>query len=193
MKKLRYSFIQYTFIIAVSIWVILFLLFCLATVSFKYAPLQKVDAVIVLTGGKDYRILEGIELLSQKYAKKLFISGVNKIVKPQEILINAPQELHSAIELGYMAQDTHTNALEVSYWIQKQGIKSIILVTSFYHMPRSLLELKSQLPDLKIIPYSVYPKEFDESTSWLHKRYSWHLFLEYHKFIATFFKHLMKG
>lgn len=193
MKKLKYTFIQYTMITAVSVWVILFLLFFLTTVYFKYTPLQQSDAVVVLTGGKDHRILQAIELLSQNYGQKLFISGVNKIVEPSEILKDAPNELHPYIDLGYMAQDTHTNALEVSLWVQQNNIHSIILVTSFYHMPRSLLELKKRLPNLKIIPYSIYPKEFDESTSWLHQRYSWHLFLEYHKFIATFFQHLIKG
>jgi uncharacterized SAM-binding protein YcdF (DUF218 family) len=193
MKKLKYTFIQYTMITAVSVWVILFLLFFLTTVYFKYAPLQQSDAIIVLTGGKDNRILQGIELLAQNYGQKLFISGVNKIVEPNEILKDAPDNLHPLIDLGYMAQDTHTNALEVSHWIQKNKIQTIILVTSFYHMPRSLLEIKKQLPNLKIIPHSIYPKQFDESTSWLHQRYSWHLFLEYHKFVATFFQHLIKG
>ncbi len=193
MKKLKYTFIQYVIITGVSIWVILFLLFCLATIYFKYTPLQQSDAVVVLTGGKDYRILQGIELLSENYGQRLFISGVNKIVEPDEILKNAPKELHPFIDLGYMARDTHTNALEVSLWIQQNDIRSIVLVTSFYHMPRSLLELKKRLPRLKITPYSIYPKQFDESTSWLHQRYSWNLFLEYHKFIATFFQHLIKG
>ena len=139
MKKLKYTFIQYTMITAVSVWVILFLLFFLTTVYFKYTPLKPAEAIIVLTGGKDDRILQGIELLSQNYGQRLFISGVNKIVKPHEILKDAPDQLHPLIDLGYMAQDTHTNALEVFHWIQKNKIQTIILVTSFYHMPRSLL------------------------------------------------------
>ena len=112
MKKLKYTFIQYTMITAISVWVILFLLFFLTTVYFKYTPLQQSDAIVVLTGGKDHRILQAIELLSQNYGQKLFISGVNKIVEPSEILKDAPNELHPYIDLGYMAQDTHTNALD---------------------------------------------------------------------------------
>ena len=101
--------------------------------------------------------------------------------------------MQEKIELGYWAKTTHMNAIETTEWVRKNNITSAILVTSFYHMPRSLLEMKRTESNLKIIPYSIFPKEFNESTSWLHTKYAWHLFLEYHKFIATFFKNLIKG
>lgn len=193
MPFLKHTFLYYALIIAISLWTILFLVFCLITITLKYTPLDKADAIVVLTGGKDHRIQTGIDLLNQKWADTLFISGVNTIVQSQDIFKDTSTELQSAIQLGYMAQNTHTNALEVAQWVRKTHVKSIILVTSFYHMPRSLLEMRNVKLDLKIIPHSIFPKEFNESTNWIHTRYMWHLFIEYHKFIATFFKNSIKG
>ncbi len=193
MNFFKRIFISYTFTISVSVWLIMFLLFCLVTISLKYIPLQKTDAVIVLTGGKDHRIQAGVKLLELKWADRLFISGVNQDVKVQDILGSKEQDLYNLIHLGYMAQNTHTNALEINQWTQDHNVKSIILVTSFYHMPRSLLEMKGIKSNIKIIPHSIFPKDFNESTEWLHTKYAWHLFIEYHKFIATFVKNLIKG
>ena len=193
MNFLKRIFISYTFSIMLSVWVILFLLFCLVTLSLKYTALQPADAVVVLTGGKDHRIQAGIHLLEEKWADTMFISGVNKIVKAEDILGSDNNDLKSIIHLGYMAENTHTNALEITQWAKEHNIHSIILVTSFYHMPRSLLEMKGIHSGLKITPYSIFPKEFNESTQWIHTKYAWHLFTEYHKFIATFVKNLIKG
>ena len=193
MNFLKRVFISYTFSIMLAVWLILFLLFCLTTISLKYTSPQQSDAIVVLTGGKDHRIQAGIDLLEQQWADTLFISGVNKTVKAQDILADTDNNLQPMIHLGYMAENTHTNAVEISLWAKEHNINSIILVTSFYHMPRSLLEMKGIKSNLKITPYSIFPKEFEQSTSWLHTKYAWHLFLEYHKFIATFFKNLIKG
>ena len=193
MNFLRRIFISYTFSIVLTVWIIFFLLFCLVTISLKYTSLQKSDAIVVLTGGKDHRIQAGIDLLEQEWADMLFISGVNKIVGAEDILGNANDRLQSMIHLGYMAENTHTNAVEIALWAKEHNINSIILVTSFYHMPRSLLEMKGIKSNLKIIPYSIFPKDFDRPTDWLHTKYAWHLFCEYHKFIAIFFKNLIKG
>ena len=132
-------------------------------------------------------------MLEEEIAPRLFISGVNENVTGYHLLKETPQEWQDKIELGYQAKTTRMNAIETAEWISKNKISSIILVTSFYHMPRSLLEIKTAIPDLKIIPYAVFPQNFGESTDWIHTRYAWQLFLEYHKFfIAYFFKGVVK-
>lgn len=189
----KISFLQYFIGILATVWVILFLVFCLRAISLKYTPLIKSDAIVVLTGGSDHRIETGINLLKKNWAHTLFISGVNKIVRDKDLLKETDANLQSVIHLGYLAQNTHTNALEVSQWVEDNNIKSIILVTSFYHMPRSLLELKNAQPNLIVTPYSIFPQQFDNITTWLHQRYVWNLFLEYHKFWTIFLKQLIKG
>ena len=36
-------------------------------------------------------------------------------------------------------------------WAYERGYKSLIIVTSDYHMPRSLIVLKKAMPDLELI------------------------------------------
>lgn len=87
--------------------------------------------------------------------------------------------------LGYQAQNTRGNAKEIADWIQGKQIRKILLVTSFYHMPRSIFEVLKESPDLQVVPLPVFPKSFNDSVDWIRTRYAWLLFVEYHKFIAT--------
>lgn len=111
------------------------------------------DAVIVLTGGS-MRIEEGARLVAEGKAPKLFISGVEENISEGQILRSfnlAPEKLF----LGRQATDTKENALESGEWMRKNGIKTAILVTSDYHMPRALLEFRARAPGVSITPYPV--------------------------------------
>ncbi len=160
----------------------------------------KADAIVVLTGGKG-RIEEGARLLKQGVSKMLFVSGVAKGVRGGDIAqyilqskkeINALQE---ALDLGYEARDTRENAEEIRRWIlslnqkleknKENTIKKIIIVTSAYHMPRSLLEIKEKLPKISVIPYPVYASIFKEEGWWRRKKTLLFAFREYNKYIAV--------
>jgi uncharacterized SAM-binding protein YcdF (DUF218 family) len=117
------------------------------------------DAIVVLTGGT-LRIETGFALLSHKAAGKLLVSGVDKSVPIEEILrvsgITA-DELSCCVTLGYMAEDTGSNASEAATWVRSNNVASIRLVTAGYHMPRSLLEFRAALPGVEIVPHPVFP------------------------------------
>jgi uncharacterized SAM-binding protein YcdF (DUF218 family) len=121
---------------------------------------QKTDAIIVLTGTAD-RLTHAFNLLGQGLSKKMFISGVNKDVKLNEILTlmgYKPEDfprLQKAVELGFKAEDTEQNAAEIEIWAKKNNVDSLRVVTSNYHMPRAIYELQNRLPDVKLIPYNV--------------------------------------
>ncbi len=146
------------------------------------------EAVIALTGGR-YRIAEAVKLLNQGKADKLFISGVSRkssladIKKRQKLNIND----ESGISLGYQARDTIGNARETVAWLQKNGITSIRLVTSNYHVERSIAEFKARDPNLKIIPHPVYSDKVEKK--WWK---SWHtfslIFTEYNKFLFVYIR-----
>ena len=124
------------------------------------------DAAIVLTGG-DKRIAEGVKLLKQKKVKKLFITGVNERVKhKKEIPFLGSLNKVDSIEIGQEATTTNSNALEAKDWIEKNNIKSIKIVTANYHMPRSILEFKRYIPEVKIEPYPVFPEGFNIKKWW---------------------------
>lgn len=186
MFKFFRLFLIYMIVLLISCWVIGFIIFASVAIATKYHPVEKADAIVVLTGGND-RIKEAIRLLQEEKAPRLFISGVHESVTGYHLLKEISPQWQEKIELGYQAKTTHMNAIETAEWVNKNKIKSIILVTSFYHIPRSLLEIRNFISGVKITPYAVFPKSFDENTDWIHTRYAWQLFLEYHKFLIVYF------
>ncbi len=169
------------------IWGIGFCVFCYYTITFKYSADESVQAVAVLTGGVD-RIPTAVQKVSEKELAHLLISGVHPSVSKDELLKRLQLPKTCRATLGYWAQNTAQNAVEVSDWVTENQFDRILLVTSFYHMPRAVFEILKHLPDLEIVPYPVFPKSFDNSVAWVRTKYAWFLFLEYNKFITV---HLM--
>lgn len=115
---------------------------------------EKADVIVVLTGGRN-RLKEGVLLLQRNMAPHLFVTGVGKGVRINQIVKGRSQTFYSKITLGYEAITTKENAEEFFAWQKTHPVQSILLVTHDYHMPRSLLEFRHLMPHLKIIPYPV--------------------------------------
>jgi uncharacterized SAM-binding protein YcdF (DUF218 family) len=134
------------------------------------------QAVVVLTGAAG-RVDRGLEVLRQGWAPQLFVSGVDRDVKPGEFAAQfkvSPQQMACCVTLGFAATDTETNAREIAIWMREQRVTRIRLVTSDWHMRRAVLELRSAVPGgLTIIEDAVPTKPSMRI-----------LFLEYHKLIA---------
>lgn len=142
------------------------------------APLgeQRSDAVVVLTGGKG-RIERGLAVLERGWAKRMFVSGVDRNVKPHEFAIGykvSIRRMACCVELGYRATDTISNAAEVATWVRTDRIHSLRLVTSDWHMRRAALELRSEVPAGTVILEDAVP---DSPSLRM-------LFMEYHKLLA---------
>jgi len=149
---------------------------------------QNTDAIIVVTGGNG-RVNAGLDLLDDNHAPKLFISGVNKAVTKSDIYNSWKRPTSKrksnkpcCVYLGYEALDTNQNAIEVSNWVKKNKIETIRLVTSTYHMPRTLHLMRHNLLDTTIKPYPVFTDDFEP---W--KGRFWSLsFSEYNKFLFSY-------
>ena len=142
--------------------------------------------IVVLTGGKN-RIEKGVDLLSKGYGNKLLISGV---FMPSEIeakfsLEKEKNELFKCcIFFDQESKNTLENAKEVAKWLnENKDIKSIILVSSYYHLPRSILIFEKKITsDLKIYPVPAI------SNNNLRNQFFFHLKLiisEYFKVLYT--------
>ena len=180
MKIKHLSF--YIFLLFLTCWIIGFVFFALYTFCLKYTAPQTAQAIVVLTGSSD-RINVAFELLKQNKAENLFISGVNSKVSVGALFQKIDENIVNRIHLGYKADNTYENALETNMWLQQNNISSILLVTSFYHMPRSIFEIKEKNPHVHIFPYPVFPRHLN--ASWFHTRSAWLLFVEYNKFIVV--------
>jgi uncharacterized SAM-binding protein YcdF (DUF218 family) len=116
------------------------------------------DAIVVLTGGAA-RIDGALQLLAEGRASRLLISGVDPVVTPGELAntvdSNLRDDLDCCADLGHDAIDTIGNADETRRWAEEHGFTSLIVVTSDYHMPRSMTELSGAMPDIELIAFPI--------------------------------------
>ncbi|KAA5803943.1 YdcF family protein [Alkalicaulis satelles] len=120
-------------------------------------PLVSAPGAVVLTGGGG-RVATGVELLQSGQAGRLLISGVNPGSPPADIAAaaGAPDDLFDCcVDFGLEAANTAGNAIETAAWARERGYGAILVITSDYHMPRALLELRAAAPDLDLIAYGV--------------------------------------
>jgi uncharacterized SAM-binding protein YcdF (DUF218 family) len=164
-----------------------FLLFISSLNSYDNAPPAQADGIVALTGGA-HRVADAIDLLSRGHGDRLLISGVNEMTTREEIArLNPGQRrlLECCVDLDYRARNTIGNAIETRRWVARHGFKSIIVVTSNYHMPRTMLELENALPDIEKHFYAVVPSSLDTSAWWRDEVAARLLMLEYLKFLAA--------
>ncbi|WP_201401128.1 YdcF family protein [Kaistia sp. 32K] len=129
------------------------------------------QGIVALTGGTA-RIDGALALLRDNRAEKLLISGVNPAVGRHDIARAVERAsnivLDQRVDLGHAARNTIGNADETRAWVEKEGIRSLIIVTSDYHMPRSMVELTRAMPDVQLIPYPVSNKQLEMDRWWRH-------------------------
>ena len=152
----------------------------------------RTQAIAVLTGGRG-RLSTGLQLLSEERADKLFVSGVYHGVDVSKLLDmsrHAPEELRCCVDIGHSADDTAGNAVETAAWMRRQGYRSLRLVTSSYHMPRSLLEFRAALPGVTIIPHPVFHEQVKQERWWVWPGTASLIASEYTKYLLARGRHL---
>jgi uncharacterized SAM-binding protein YcdF (DUF218 family) len=150
-------------------------------------PDEVTEAIVVLTGGQ-LRLKEGLTLLNEGRAKKLFVTGVSHGVDLPELLRTAQQPAQSmqcCVALGHAADSTAGNAVETRDWMVKEGFKSLRLVTANYHVRRSLLEFHRAMPTIKIIAHPVFPEPFKRDEWWHWPGTLALIISEYHKYLGA--------
>ena len=123
----------------------------------EVSPASKADGIVVLTGGSS-RVSDAMELLAGGYGKRLLISGVHPTNDASDISRSLPDNqslLGCCVDLDRSAINTRSNAAETRRWARERGFKSLIVVTSNYHMPRAIAEMSHAMPDVTLIPFAV--------------------------------------
>ena len=170
---------QFKTLLIIVILLIVFIFFLLAN-NFNFLSskndlqngnISNADVIVVLTGSSD-RIKKGFQLLEFNYSKKMFISGVNPLVRKNDLkkIIDIENSIEKnnlftcCVFIGKEAKNTRTNALEVINWMKKNNLISAILVTSDFHIPRSILEFQNNSNHIKITPWPVKTKNNNSIT-----------------------------
>lgn len=123
----------------------------------RVVPASEADAIVVLTGGA-MRIDYGLDLLRSGRGRRLLISGVHPGTSASTLarLTNTNKAwFDCCVDIDYVAADTIGNAEIAGRWAEKRGYRDLILVTSDYHMPRSLLEFDRLSGIRSITPVAV--------------------------------------
>lgn len=115
------------------------------------------DAIVALTGGAS-RIEDGLALLARGHGKRLLISGVHRSTRAGELTRLSPQNpalFACCVDIDRRALNTEGNAIETAAWVRRHAFRSLVVVTSSYHMPRALTEFAAVMPGIELIPYPV--------------------------------------
>jgi uncharacterized SAM-binding protein YcdF (DUF218 family) len=95
--------------------------------------------------------------LASGRGKRLLISGAYRATNSKEISrLNPEYErwVRCCVDFD-RSLNTLGNAIETKRWAERRGFRSLIVVTSNYHMPRALAEIAHQLPDVALVPFPV--------------------------------------
>lgn len=179
-----------TFIaILVLIWLIGLFVFAERVRGYTPAPEpERADAIVALTGPSAERVNAAIRLLEQDKGKRVLISGVNREVRRQELRALTPGSnrlFNCCVDLGFEAEDTIGNAQEIAAWADAKGYDSLIVVTSDYHMPRALTEIRAAAPGVHLTAYAVETPSLDNSRWWRAAVTARRMTLEYLKYLAA--------
>jgi uncharacterized SAM-binding protein YcdF (DUF218 family) len=161
--------------------VILFVDFTYSTFSMRQRDVAT-DAIVVLTGGRG-RVEEGISLYREHRARWLYLVGVDPSVRKSDLFKEqAGKRGGEEIVLEKSSRNTLENALYTRDLLARQEIKSLLLITSRYHMKRAVLIFRSTLPkDIAVYPYPVDTKNLQQAW-WSHGGSFRLLFSEFYKY-----------
>ena len=155
-------------------------------------PERRADGIVVLTGGSS-RVSDAMELLADGYGKRLLISGVHPTNAASDISRSLPDNsppdnqalLSCCVDLVRSAVNTRSNAAETRRWARDRGFKSLIVVTSNYHMPRAIVELSHAMPDIDLVPFAVVGDKWRDEPWWTSGPTVRLLLSEYAKYVAA--------
>lgn len=154
------------------------------------------DGVVALTGPSAERVNTAVRLLDQGKAERLLVSGVNREVRREELRALVPGSsglFDCCVDLGFDAEDTMGNAQEIAAWARANDFHSLIVVTSDYHMPRSLLEIRGLAPDVTLTAHAVRTPSLDTDGWWRSPAQARRMALEYSKYLVVLARETVLG
>ena len=162
-------------------------------------PPAAADGIVALTGANsNERIAAAVDLLTQRLGRRVLVSGVNRDVSREQLrnATGAVRRLYDCcVDLGFTAIDTVGNARETADWAKAMRFSSLTVVTSDYHMPRAMLELRAVLrpPQVSLQTYAVPTPALRVRRWWRSPRAARLMVVEYSKDLAILGREAVLG
>jgi len=172
-------------VVIAAAWLIGFVLFLRMLPEIEAPPpIAGGDGIVVPTGGYA-RVATGLALLTQS-GGRLLITGVYPNTPLSAVLAETGQAApECCVDLDYDAGNTAGNAAAAARWVSQHKLRQVHLVTSWYHMPRSMLLFRKALPGITVVPHPVFPPQWSERSWWLDLR-AWRLVVvEFGKYVLA--------
>jgi len=153
---------------------------------------SRAGAIVVLAGDTfGNRILAGADLVKQGYAPKVYVSGPAGMYGKHECDLAIP----FAVERGYReslfvhaesnAHSTREEAVAMREILHRDGVNTVLLVTSDYHTRRAGWTFRTAAPEITFNVVAA-PDDYFRATSWWRAREGQKIFLsEWEKTVAA--------
>ena len=157
------------------------------------------DGIVALTGANsNERIAVAVQLLAGGLGRRVLVSGVNREVTREQLRTaskTARRLYDCCVDLGFTAVDTVGNARETADWAKAMRFRSLIVVTTDYHMPRAMLELRAVLrpPDFALQAYAVPTRALKARGWWRSPSAARLMVTEYCKYLAILGREAVLG
>jgi uncharacterized SAM-binding protein YcdF (DUF218 family) len=148
------------------------------------------DALVIMGGDSSQRLIPGIELFKQGMAPRLWYTGG---VAPEfwtenrALTMGVPHEAITHIP----GTSTWEETQQIARTLEEQELDSVLIVTSWYHIRRTLCVLGQQLQgsDVQIYYVPVGYDEYDPDNWWLNEEGREAVFAEVAKFGIYWFNY----
>ena len=134
----------------------------------RYQHIEYKDGVVFT--GSSGRIQSGLKLLREKKLSRLLISGVSPHARTKLM----HETNHLPVAFGPQAGNTRGNVEEACAWAAQEKLSALTVITTDYHMPRSLLLFHRYAPHISVRAYCLKTPIITQIT---------HGFREYQKFL----------
>ncbi len=194
-RRRRWRVLTFVLGLAVVVLIIGFLRFVGSLALSERTVEGRADAIVALTGGA-FRINDALALLAAGHGDRLLITGVNPATRSVQIARLMPEHrrwFECCVDLDHSALNTIGNAVETRRWVRQRKFRSLIVVTSNFHMPRARAELAHQMPDVALLPFPVISERVRVEDWWSNPASARLLFSEYLKYIVALARIRIEG
>jgi uncharacterized SAM-binding protein YcdF (DUF218 family) len=163
-------------------------------------PLEKAEAILLLSGGPATRAREAARLFHEGYAPEIVFVTANDIefykeLRQEGILIQREYEVNALVLchervpvkamtiLDLEASSTFLELRALALYIQQRKMGTVILVTSKAHTTRSLKLMRYNLPTVKFVSHPTRFDDFRIDGWWQNRHHVLFVITEYIKLV----------